>query len=437
MKHRFSIRTLSILSLLLLTSCTPDSPLLDKGNGSAYCALPTRWSTVDKSYPPEVRLKEKTIEHIDMFWTDFKKSESQLALALDNMRGESGKANSDMVTSWMKEHLEYVDPAIEYEFGPIRGQQGHKLDFSTGGRDEVMPICKTLVAKAPKLPGWKFSAYRQALPLDSIAGGFKGRAGRDILPFEVSVNVAPQNKLDVIFVSPEFENDEEDNAKASRIISDLILGEENDDTWLGMITPKKGALMGQFVCAANADAYLKLFEAKKKEILASLPKTPYYKIADLGKAEEVHFGTKRNTMKTPLKKLGETLGAGGRFHSTQFSKCGDRFAYLKISKSKDFKTLEQLEPLQKELDAELKKAGAGCVFGIGLELPDTAYFDLALVDLEKAIPVLKSFSEKHKFSHESALRFYDADWMNEWVGMFEDTKKPTDLKKPWFKTQVE
>ncbi len=81
----------------------------------------------------------------------------------------------------------------------------------------------------------------------------------------------------------------------------------------------------------------------------------------------------------------------------QFSKCADRFAYLKVPKSADLKTLEQCEKVQKDLDAELRKAGAGCVFGIGLEPPDTAYFDLALVDIEKAIPVLKSFSEKHKF----------------------------------------
>lgn len=426
-----------LLLTFALTACTPDSPLLDKGNGSAYCALPTRWSTVDKSYPPEVRLKEKTLEHIDMFWTDFKKSESQLALALDNMRGESGKANSDMVTSWMKEHLDYVDPAIEYEFGPIRGQAGHKLDFSACGRDEVMQIAKALVAKAPKLPGWKFSAYRQPLPLETVAGGFKGRAGREILPFEVSVSVSPHNKLDVIFVSPEFENDEVDNTKASLIISDLVLGEENSDTWLGEITAKKGALMGQFVAAANAEAYSKLFDAKKKELLASLPKTPYWKISDLGKAEEVHLGTKRNVMKTPFKKLGETLGSEGRFHSVQFSKCGDKFAYLEVPKSAEFKTLEQCEKVQKDLDAELRKAEAGCVIGIGLEPPDTAYFDLALVDVKKAIPVLKSFSDQHKFSHDSALRFYDADWLNEWVGMFDDTKKPTDLKKPWFKTKVE
>ncbi len=121
----------------------------------------------------------------------------------------------------------------------------------------------------------------------------------------------------------------------------------------------------------------------------------------------------------------------------QFSKCGDRFAYLKIPKAPDLKTLDQCEIVQKALDAQLRKAGAGCVFGIGLEPPETAYFDLALIDVEKAIPVLKSFSEQHKFSHDTALRFYDADWLNEWVGMFEGTKKPTDLKKPWFKARVE
>ncbi len=416
----------------LLASCTADAPLINKANGSAYCAIPTRWSTVDKSYPPEVRLKKQTIEHIEQFWSDFKKDQATLALALDNLHGDSGKANSDIITSWMKEHLEMIDPAIEYEFGQPREKAGHRLDFSGYGHDEVIQICKYLVAKAPKIPNWQFAAYRQSLPPGEVAAGFKRRAGRDPIQFETSVNVSPQNKLDVTFTSPEFESDEEDNTKACRILSDLIVGEENDDVWLGVLTPRKGALMGQFNCAINSDGYAKAFEEKKKELIASLPSVPYFK-QDLSKTEEVHFsGKNRLSMKTALKKLAETLGAGGRFHDVQFSKNGEKFAYLKVVKAKELQSMDKADALAKDLDAQLRKAEAGCVFGLGIESPDVVYLDVVIADLEKAVPVLQAFSQAHKFDHDSTLRFYDCVLRNEWVAMFDDTKKPQDLRKPWY-----
>lgn len=417
---------------LLITSCNSSSPLLDKSKGSAYCALPTRWATVDKSYPPEVRLKVQTIEHIDAFWNDFKKFETTLTLALENMKGESGKANSDILTSWMKEHLDNIDPAIEYEFGPAPGKNGYKLDFSAGGHDEIAQICKLLVSKAPKMPKWTFAAYRRPLPVGDIAAGFKGRTGRDPLQMEAAVNISPKNLVDVTFTSPEFENDEGDNGQACMIFSDLSIGEENDDTWLGIITPKKGALMGQFNCAASAEGYAKAFEGAKKAILESLPKEPYFKQADLGKWQELKFAKTRTVMKTPLAKLGDTLADGGRFHNVQFSKCGEKFAYLKIPKAKELKTVDKLDPLKDELDKELKKVQAGCVFGTGVGTPDTAFFDVALVDLDKAVPVLKSFCAAHNFAPETALRFYDCEWRNEWVAMSDKTTKPQDLRNPWY-----
>lgn len=432
MKSKILNNGMLLVSLVLLTSCNSSSPLLNKANGSAYCAIPTRWGTVDESYPPEVRLKKQTIEHIEQFWSDFKRDQTTLSLALDNLHSESGKANSDILVGWMKEHLDAIDPVIEYEFGPTREKEGKKLDFSAAGHDEVIQICNLLVSKAPKLPNWQFSAYRQPLPPASVANGFKSRTGREPLQFETSVSVSPQNKLDVMFTSPEFENDAEDNIEACRIISDLSVGEENDDIWLGTITPKKGALMGQFNCANNAAQYAKAFDEKKKEILDSLPSAPYFK-QDLSKTEDVHFsGKKRLSMKTSLKRLAETLGAGGRFHDVQFSKNGEKFAYLKVSKAKNLQSLDKVEALRKELDRELRKAQVGCTFGVGIESPDAIYIDVVLKDLDKAVPILRSFSESHKFDHESTLRFYDCVWRNEWVAMFDDTKKPQDLRKPWY-----
>jgi hypothetical protein len=35
------------------------------------------------------------------------------------------------------------------------------------------------------------------------------------------------------------------------------------------------------------------------------------------------------------------------------------------------------------------------------------------------------------------LRFYDADLLHEWVGMYDDTSEPKDMAKPWFLARTE
>ncbi|MBA3857450.1 MAG: hypothetical protein C0507_11135 [Cyanobacteria bacterium PR.3.49] len=436
-KHSIVGNGLPLLAAILLTSCTSESPLLDESRNSTYVAMPTRWSTADAKYPREVRLKEKTLKYIDEFWSKFKQQESQLTLALENLRGESGGANRDMLTNFMKDNLSYVDPAITYEFGPLPGQPGHKLDFSTDGHEEIKQIVDVLVAKAPKLPKWKFCAHKQPVPLDTVAGAFKRRAGIDVLPFETQVDISASNRLDVTFTSPDFSKDEADNAKVCSILTDLILGEDNSDNWLGVINAKQGALGGPFNVAANAKLYADLFNAKKKALIASLPAVPYFKTADLGKPEVLHFHTVRPTMNTPLKKIGETLGSGKNFQSEQFSKLGEKFVYLKLAKSKDLVPAEKHEPIGKELDATLRKANFGCVIGTGSDTKDSVYFDMCLANVDKAIPELKKFCQAHNFSHESTLRFYDADLLHEWVGMYEDTSEPKDMAKPWFLARTE
>jgi len=436
-KQTIATNGLTLLAAILLASCTSESPLLDESRNSTYVAMPTRWSTADAKYPREVRLKEKTLKYIDEFWSKFKQQESQLTLALENLRSESGAANRDILTNFMKDNLSAVDPAIMYEFGPIPGQAGHKLDFSTDGHAEIRQIVDALVAKAPKLPKWKFGGHRQPVPLVTVAACFKGRSGIDVLPFETQVDISPSNRLDVTFTSPNFSKDEADNTKVCLILTDLILGEDNSHNWLGVIDAKQGALGGPFDVGANAKLYGDLFNAKKKELIASLPAAPYFKTADLGKPEVLHFHTVRPTMNTPLKKIGETLGSGKNFQSEQFSKLGEKFVYLKLANSKDLVPPEKHEPIAKELDALLRKAGLGCVIGTGSDTKDAVYFDVCLVNVDKAIPELKKFCQAHNFSHEAALRFYDADLLHEWVGMYDDTSEPKDMAKPWFLARTE
>lgn len=88
---------------------------------------------------------------------------------------------------------------------------------------------------------------------------------------------------------------------------------------------------------------------------------------------------------------------------------------------------DNLTMFAKELHEELVASGHGCVVGSGFGPKDKIYIDLCLTDVEKAIPVLRSFYQRKKMPHNSYLRFYDAVWQYEWVGMYDDTVAPNNL----------
>jgi hypothetical protein len=76
------------------------------------------------------------------------------------------------------------------------------------------------------------------------------------------------------------------------------------------------------------------------------------------------------------------------FSSLRFSRCGERFAYLKYRASGEFAArVEARQVLEDELDRELRARGLGCVVGNGVGSAH-CYIDFALLDVDSAIALV-------------------------------------------------
>jgi len=121
---------------------------------------------------------------------------------------------------------------------------------------------------------------------------------------------------------------------------------------------------------------------------------------------------------------------GEPFSSQRFSRAGERFAYLKLSRGSTAaeRWLSERRALEDALDCALREARAGCVFGTGLGLSH-AYVDLAYADLDNGVHVTREAARRAGVPRESWLLFFDADWGAEWLGVWDESPVPPGLER--------
>jgi hypothetical protein len=121
---------------------------------------------------------------------------------------------------------------------------------------------------------------------------------------------------------------------------------------------------------------------------------------------------------------------GLSFNSRRLSRFGERFCYLRAEGAIGIDPSARGE-IEDSLDSLLREAGIGCVFGGGSGPNATIFIDLCLENVDRAVPILRQSCETARLPHNAKLRFYDPDWVHEWVGMFGDTAAPRDATKVW------
>jgi hypothetical protein len=396
-----------------------------------------RWYTVDSSAKAEYRQKERTLARIDEFWAEFKKVEPKLRC----LNFDKNKKGIDFQSDWISKQTIKVHPDLMWELGPGHGKGTYKLDFSVVGHDDLTYIAKTMVQRAPKVPRWSFSAYKRPVPFNDVNMMYKMRGHIGNAPeFHADFSLGKDNLIDVTVTTPAATGDAKKNAAIILLLSDVILGEENSDIWLGQFIAKKTKPLPKFDYETASKRFANDFYAKQKELLASLPSVPYYKLEKFGTfglfTLPLDLGFTRQTISTSADKLCHALVYSRRFHSKRFSKFDEKFVYLQIPEAGENSTfVERRGKLEDALNAELKKAQLGCVFAGGWGPPDTGYIDLCVTNVDRAIPLIRTVCRKFNLSHKTNLRFYDCDWLYEWVGMYDDTPVPGDIERPWFNNE--
>ncbi|MDH3399292.1 MAG: hypothetical protein OEM81_15910, partial [Acidimicrobiia bacterium] len=116
---------------------------------------------------------------------------------------------------------------------------------------------------------------------------------------------------------------------------------------------------------------------------------------------------------------------GVPYFSERYSKAGEIFCYLKLDGSEELEgeIFEDKGDIEDALEDALRPGGLGCFFsgGTGYRY---SYVDLALTDLQSAIPVVREVLQAGRLTKRSWLLFYDTEWANEWVGIWPDSPPP-------------
>src|SRR6187401_3100882 len=107
-----------------------------------------RWYFADPANPHEAAEKQRTLMAIDRWWQAYQ------AKANDLSRLFSRQTEWDIV-SWMHDQLGAVDPRLCWEYGPALRQEGHRLVITPEGKHFLRPMVRTLLERAPQIPGWE------------------------------------------------------------------------------------------------------------------------------------------------------------------------------------------------------------------------------------------------------------------------------------------
>src|SRR5262245_36475517 len=119
-----------------------------------------RWRFIDPNNRSEAAERAATIARIDSWWQEFQVKSGDLAALF------SRKAQWDL-PEWMARHLGDVHPKLMWEFGPAVRNGGHRLVITPEGQHHLRPLVRTLLERAPSVPGWEFYEYRLAEDLES------------------------------------------------------------------------------------------------------------------------------------------------------------------------------------------------------------------------------------------------------------------------------
>ena len=384
-----------------------------------------RWRFVDPAHPAEVAAKERLLRKIDAWWAEFAGRAGDLDRVFER------QLELDL-PAWMQQHLGAVDERLCWEFGPPLRGPGHRLVVTPEASSELRPLVATLLERAPRLPGWEFYPHRPAESVAEALRTVEARAGRPCGEVEARVEAGANNLVDLTFFSPAFVSEEDDSANRSAfVLAESLLGEEALDRWVGGIGVEPGRGPGTL----TLDRVPAAFAAQVTAIQDGLPTRPWHEVDTENhgwtgfqlEPEERDDWPGRSDLITGITPFMELAQATFErsFRSQRFSRFGETFCYLKIDGSQglDPAHFADRDQLERAIDEVLVPARLGRSIGGGTGRR-YSYVELALVDVERSVPVLRQRLQAGNVPRRSWLLFHDCELADEWVGLHETTPPP-------------
>jgi hypothetical protein len=191
------------------------------------------WLFPDPNDPDEKREHQRVKRAIARWWKQFAARRADLDALFD------GRKEWDL-PAWMHQTLQAIDPRLMWEFGP--GPGGHALAITPEAVRELRPLVGLILAAAPKLKGWTFHPYRQAIEADAAVEAVQARTGVDVSGTRVHVWMGPHRLLELDYrPGPKAPRDRRKALHAMLVLTEYLLGEEALDHWAGTVSVRRGS----------------------------------------------------------------------------------------------------------------------------------------------------------------------------------------------------
>ena len=383
-----------------------------------------RWIFAESANPAEMAYRNRTFGAIDAWWRAFQGKTTDLD-ALFHRKSEWD------LPRWMHDHLGAVDPGLMWEYGQAVRQPGHRLVITPEQRKWLRPVVRSLLERAPKIPGWEFYPHRLPEDAPMAIQMVQARVGVNVTGAMISASVAPGRKIDLEYTFPQ-RLDEQTANQAAFVATETLMGEYVLDTWIGGIGVADGQPGQRPLPMERAQATV---GALVRSIQDQLPQAKMHDLSvgsewaniELSPEPADDYSGRSDLLvaSTQSVELFRAAHCGMIFTSSCHSRFGEQFCYLKLDGSDvpREKFVDFRSQFEDQLDPALTQPGVGCCVGGGSGLR-YSYIDLALTDVNAAIPIIRQVLASQRAPLRSWLLFFDDELSHEWVGIYATTPEP-------------
>ncbi|MCI0360514.1 MAG: hypothetical protein L0211_18710 [Planctomycetaceae bacterium] len=388
-----------------------------------------RWLFADPANSLEMAHRNQVFGAIDAWWRAFQGKTTDLSALFHR------KSDWDLVR-WMHDYLGAVDPRLMWEYGPARSQDGHRLVITPESHRWLRPVLRSLLERAPKIAGWEFYPNRLPEDVPHTIMTVEARVGTNITGAVVAASLAPARKIDLWFDFPQQKFDEQMARSAAFVASETLMGEYVLDTWIGAISlvsdspeaklrplpmDRAQATVGALVRSIQEQLPL----TRLADISIDEPRWSSVQIEPRGEADDYPARADMIYATVLDVEMFRNVQSGLIFTSACHSRCGELFCYIKIDASEvpGNQRVEFRGAIEDELNPALAAAKVGGCIGGGSGLR-YSYIDLALTDLNGAVPIIRRVLAERRVPVRTWLLFFDDELSREWIGIHAATPEP-------------
>jgi hypothetical protein len=258
-------------------------------------------------------------------------------------------------------------------------------------------------------------------PQDAV----EARCGRPGSLTEVVVSRGEHHFVDLEFAGPDVDEDEDAAMHEAHVLCETLLGEEVFDVWIGDIAVRQRP-RGEGAAPAGSIPLSNLKEAVTSEIdrirselgsVSAASASESWSVLELEPEEQPDYEGQADLFVAKTPNLDE-----------RFSGTGETFCYLKLDGSEglDEEKFADKAEIEAAIDELLIPAGLGCQIGGGTGLR-YSYIELALNDVERALPLIRERLARDNVPKRSWILFHHCERQTEWIGIYDDSPPPPEF----------